>query len=229
MQLINPLPSHQEPKRFILAGILLTVALLVWVGLWRILQPPRSPRTGLRPAATWVKPSSEQELAAVRDKAKWLRERFAVWAHNHVNELLSLRHCAPNDTNTLLQVYRTLPYEPSTSVNGFDSSDMEVGENEFCWNVDSTPAVTPPSILNDPLEMDRKKQGSKVREEMMYHNFATQHDIALGFSTNSGPICYTIWASGRVTETHTPLIHVNDNAMLESTETEIVPPYDFIH
>ena len=125
-----------------------------------------------------------------------------------------------------MRVYAALPSSPTVEKDGIGDDDLNMEGNEFCWNIESTPDPIPPQSRNDPLVLEHAQSGRRFLDKLLHHNFKTHHDIALGFSDTKGPIVYTLWASGRVTETRTPL--ESDDPANDAREKEIVPPYDFI-
>jgi hypothetical protein len=170
------------------------------------------------PACTAVRPDliSESGVVYASGPARAVRQTYvatllrwrslwARWANAH-RPLLSRLQAPAYDENALWAVWSALPARTTTASTGLDPKEFRSKGPWFQWE---------PGSKSLPLSSREKA----LEAEWLRSDYRRLRDIAVIHEFPEGPVRYTLWASGRITEdTHRRLYPWN------AEERELAPP-----
>lgn len=217
----SPSPTPTQLSRratHVILGLLLIMSgFSIWKIGWNVQHPHKPQRDRFEMPTMYI---SEAQKAEMLSEAKGLRAKWQGWAQAHSEPLHKMLHAPKTDLATLQSVYALLPSTSDLKKSGITPEDLEAGETLFAWRITS----------QLELAQGKEQEVAPAKRNMLNFRLATiigtftkYHDIEIVRSFFSGPMQYTLCASGRILATTYSLRDGSE------TTKELVPPYDFLH
>lgn len=177
--------------------------------------------------------TTEQQSKLSRESylahAMLLREQWRPYASQHKALLLKMLHARGDDTNTLKLVYYALPATPKAAgMPPVGVNFSHPSSSDFTWQlIDKHNAST--SSQKDLGDRERlTKYDSRFSREL-HEDFIQFHDISVSESMSPSLSTFTLWASGRVTETALKTQHIPGKPVFKKlAPDQVAPPFNFL-
>lgn len=211
--------SQSERWLLRISGALTLAAALVWGRIALATQiNSKAPVSGVTSHDPFAEKAKRCRSGAIQ-----LREKMRFWAVKHQDALRKMRG---GNEIAFQTVYRAIPVHPDADVIGISSEDAR----NFAWETHAGDIYDEArrEVKMNALSDERLRASVTLEQAMREYHWQNSRDIVV-IRSSSGRISYSLWASGRVTETAFPrdCEGIIDCSKKEQHK-EIVPPYDFM-
>lgn len=211
--------SQSERWLLRISGALTLAAALVWGRIALATQVnPKAPASGVASQNRFA-----AKIALRRDESLQLREKMRFWAEKHQDAIRKMRG---GNEIAFQTVYRAIPVHPDADVIGISGEDTR----KFSWETHAGDIYDEArrEVKMNALSDERLRASMTLEQAMREYHWQNSRDIVVVRSI-SPRINYSLWASGRITETAFPrdCEGIIDCSKKEQHK-EIVPPYDFV-
>lgn len=187
-------------------------------------------RTAPGNGSRWAYVETPEQLQEGLDRTKEIREKLKPWAEKNRVLLSRMRQSDGNDQATLQAVLDSLPYAPNYEGTNFTFRDLlHSGPVEFTSRTGGKRMQLTDADKRNKLTVGRHAAGLRFQQRMIDDFYKQYKDVALFATMTQGPKYYTLWVSGRITQTTQDLIvQPGEEPHLIADQTEVVPPFDFV-
>jgi hypothetical protein len=161
-----------------------------------------------------IQARSDRMRPARLDKVKLLRAKLRPWAIKNKGLLKAMLKAKPGDETALQAVINAIPANPGSQGLGITPEDLMpqrdhqaaalAGTPMFTWQASSKNKA--PANL-DPKRRDEYARSMRMSNARISNNFALYRDFEVSTSMGFSRSRFTLWASGRVTESESPGPH----------------------